>query len=309
MGIIAKKYRNNLLLRYDKDPAIPYYNVNDFAGLNVEEKDFLNSRGTDIKYFFYYYDNYLKDKVVLFCPGIGAGHTAYFKEINELAKNGYKVLTLDYMGCDKSSGDGLYSMNESTRDVDDLLKHLNIKDEIVLFGHSLGAYTALNTINRYPEIKKAVIMSGFISLENEMMFLIKNKFIVSRVLKYEQKIEPDYFGIDNIEYLKNTDNKLLFIHSKDDHMVGFDGSFGIVKTINNDNISLIELEDKRHNPDYTKDAVDYMTECFADYYALIKNKTLKTVEDRINFFKQKSIERMTALDMEIFGKILDFIGK
>lgn len=309
MGIITNTYKKNLLLRYDKDPAIPYYDVNSFDGLKIEENEFKNSKEINIKYFYYYRDNYLKDKVVLFCPGIGPGHTAYFKEINELTSHGYKVLTLDYAGCDKSGGDGLLSMNEPTRDVNDLLKYLNLKEEVVLFGHSLGAYTALNTINLRNDIKKAVIMSGFISLESEMMFLLKKRFIVKRILKYENKIEPDYFGIDNVEYLKNTEDKLLFIHSTDDNLVEFSSSFGVVKTIKNENISLIEMNNKMHNPDYTDDAVSYMNSVFTEYNKLVKNKTLKTVEDRVNFFKDVSIDRMAALDLDLFAKILNFIGK
>ena len=309
MGIISNTYKKKLLMRYDKDPAIPYYSVDSFDGLKKEEFSFFNSRNVEIKYFYYYRDGYLLDKVVLFCPGIGPGHTAYLKEINELTLNGYKVLTLDYMGTGESNGEGLYSFNEPTRDVIDLLNLLSLKEDVVLFGHSLGAYTALNVINKRKEINKAIIMSGFISLENEMLFLLKNKFVVSRVLKYETKIEPDYFGIDNIEYLKNTKENLLFIHSIDDQMVGFDSSFKIVKSINNESIQLLETEGKKHNPDYSLDAVKYMTSTFAEYNSLIKKKALKTEEDKIAFFKDKSIERMTELDDEIFSKIIDFIGK
>lgn len=309
MGIISNIYKKKLLMRYDKDPAIPYYSVDSFDGLKKEEFSFFNSRNVEIKYFYYYRDGYRLDKVVLFCPGIGPGHTAYLKEINELTLNAYKVLTLDYMGTGESNGEGLYSFNEPTRDVIDLLNLLSLKEDIVLFGHSLGAYTALNVINKRKEINKAIIMSGFISLENEMLFLLKNKFVVSRVLKYETKIEPDYFGIDNIKYLKNTKDNLLFIHSIDDQMVGFDSSFKIVKSINNESIQLLETEGKKHNPDYSLDAVKYMTSTFAEYYSLIKKKALKTEEDKIAFFKDKSIERMTELDDEIFSKIIDFIGK
>ena len=309
MGIISSIYRKNLLLRYDKDPAIPYYGVTSFNDLKKEDFSFQNSRDANIKYFYYYRDGYQKDKIILFCPGIGPGHTAYLKEINELTLNGYKVLTLDYMGCGASSGSGLYSFNEPTRDVLELLNVLDIKEDIILFGHSLGAFTALNVINKKQVIKKAIIMSGFISLEYEILFLVKNKFATTRIIKYEHKIEPEYFGIDNIKYLKETSDKLFFIHSTDDQMVGFETSFKVVKEMNNPNIELLEMNNKKHNPDYSFEAIEYMTSTFAEYNSLIKNKKLKTVEERIEFFKDKSIDKMTELDADVFRKIIDFIGK
>ena len=307
MGYIVKQYKKNVLCRYDKDPAIPYYSVDSFKDLKKEEFSFDNSRDIKVKYFFYYRDNYLKDKIVLFCPGIGPGHTAYLKEIDELTLAGFKVLTLDYSGCGESSGDSLLSLNEPTRDINDLLNHLNLKEEVSLFGHSLGAYSALNTINKRKEITKAVIMSGFISAKNEILFLLKSKLVTSVIMRYERKAEPDYFGIDNVEYLKTTNDKLLFIHSTDDHMVGFDSSFKIVKGIENSNIDLIELNDKMHNPDYTKEAVNYLMSTFTEYESLIKNKTLKTIEDRIDFFKDKSIEKMTKIDHFVFDRIIDHL--
>ena len=98
MGLILDAYKNNLLKRFDKDEAIPYYSHNDFDGLCYEENSFLNSINISISYFYYYRDGFIKDKLVIFLPGIGPGHTAYLKEINELTLMGYKVLTLDYCG-------------------------------------------------------------------------------------------------------------------------------------------------------------------------------------------------------------------
>ena len=50
-----------------------------------------------------------------------------------------------------------------------------------------------------------------------------------------------------------------------------------------------------------------MNEVFGTYNALIKNKELKTVEDRIAFMSDKSIAKMTEQDSVIMNKILEFI--
>ena len=63
---------------------------------------------------------------------MGPGHTAYIAEIEALARRGYRVLTLDFAGCGESGGKYLGSLNKPTRDVIDLLNHLNLKEQIIL---------------------------------------------------------------------------------------------------------------------------------------------------------------------------------
>ena len=308
MCLIKRFYKKNFLCRYDEDPAIPYFRGSDFPNLHMEENTFVNSKGIEIHYFFYYYDNYKKDKVVLFCHGLGPGHSAYLAEINETCKAGYKVLTLDYSGCGFSKGDSMWSVNAPARDVNELLNHLNLKEEIVLFGHSLGGYTALKTINIQKDITKAVVLSGFLSIENEMRGLTKSKFIAKRISSIEKQIDKEYETIDNKDYLRNTKDKILFIQSTDDQMVPFTYALGEVKEYNNPNVECVVVEGKKHNPNYTYDAVMYMNNTFYEYNTLIKNKTLNTVEKRKEFMSDKSIYKMTEQDPEIMGMIFKFIN-
>ena len=149
-----------------------------------EESSFTNSLGIDISYFYYYYPNYQKDKIVLFCHGLGPGHVSYLREIELLAELGFKVLTLDYTGCGESKGKNMRSLNQPTRDAMELLNLLQIKEEIILMGHSLGGYTALNLLSLRDEIKKAVVLAPFITIESLLTAFLKKKFIVSRILKY-----------------------------------------------------------------------------------------------------------------------------
>ena len=65
MGIITNKYKKTLVHRFDKEVGIPYYSFNDFSGLKQEAHIFNNSRGTEIHYFFYFYENYNPDKIVI----------------------------------------------------------------------------------------------------------------------------------------------------------------------------------------------------------------------------------------------------
>ena len=307
MGIILNAYKKNLLGRFDKDEAVPYYSYKDFPGLQYEEKSFLNSINVRVSYFYYYREGFIENKIVIFLPGIGPGHTAYLKEINELTLTGYKVLTLDYTGCGASKGEELGSLNRPTRDVNDLLMYLDIKEEIMLVGHSLGAYTALNVINEHDEIKTAVIISGFVSLYNQIKFIVKLSPFAWRLCRYEKKAEPDYYNIDNFSYLSSTKDSILFIHSKDDNVVGYKSSTAIVESLNNKNIKFLITDKKRHNPTYTTDAVKYMTDTFSEYSKLIKNKTLDTLAKRKYFLSQKSIDKMTEMDKNVISEIENFL--
>ncbi len=307
MGIIVKAYCQNFIQRFDKDEVIPYYSADDFKGLKCEEKTFNNSLGIEIHYFFYSYENYKKDTVIIFCPGIGPGHTAYLTEIELLCQEGYRILTLDYTGCGSSKGETLLSINEPTRDVVELINLLQLNEEIILIGHSLGAYTSLNVINLLPQINKAVIISGFVSVSDEMMPFVKLRLLANPVKRFEKKVNPEYGNINNWQYLKNTKDKLLFIHSTDDTMVNYKYNTKKVMRLNNPNLSFKIVEGKKHNPNYSYDAIKNMNEWMGGYFNLINKGELKSLEERKNYFSDKPIGKMTEQDKEIWELILHFI--
>ena len=309
MELIVNQYKKNLVRRYNKEVGIPYYSFKDFPNLKQDSFTFINSKNTEIHYFFYYYDNFKKDKIILFCPGIGPGHTAYLKEIELLARNGYKVLTLDYTGCGESGGESLQSLNMPTLDVNDLLNLLKLKEEIVVIGHSLGAYTTLNIINIRDEIKKAVVISGFVSIKKLVKSFAHSSFVTSCVLKYEKKTLPDYFSVNNVEYLKNTKDNLFVIHSEDDTLVAYKVGLKAIEDLHNPSIKILKKNGRKHNPNYTDEAVKYMSETFGKYYKLIKEKTIKTDEDKINYFKNVSLEKLTEQDKKMFEEIFNFIDE
>ena len=322
MSKILERYKKEFVPRFDKDGIVPYLSYKDFDNLNYFEGEFKNSIGINIAYFAYYYDNYKKDKFILFTPGIGPGHTAYVREIERLAKEGYFVLSIDYCGCDKSEGLAMNSINEPTRDVLDFIKFIrntsderlnDIKDlEIVLVGHSLGAYTALNVINLSPDIKKAVIMSGFISLLLELKGATKIPFgiVFSSITKYEKKANKEFYKINNLRYLKNTNDKILFIHSIDDKIVPYKTStYKVQKNNKNPNLEFLIVDGKDHTPHYSSDAVKYMKETFSTYSNLVKENKLNTLEEKQAFMKEKDLFKMTEPDEEVYKYILAHIEK
>lgn len=301
MGLVSKIYQKRMLHRYDKDGFTPYLSSEDFPGLNKETHSFINSLGAEISYFYYYYKDYNPNLVILFLHGLGPGHTAYLREIETLAKMGYKVLALDYMGCDSSKGDKMPSLNEPTRDVDELLNLLNLKTEVVVIGHSLGGYTTYNIMNIRNELHKAVVMSGFLRPDVVLNYLMKLKVFSKAIARYEKKVEPKYYPIDNYRYIKETKDKLLIIHSKDDPVVNYGAALKPIIEANNPNVEILSVNGRGHNPNYSDNAAKIVTEVFSKYYNLKKD------EDKKALMEKQDVWAMTEQDIEIFNKIKSFI--
>ena len=309
MGFIVNHYIKYFVHRYDKEVGIPYYSYKDFKDLKCEDNSFTNSYGINIRYFFYYYANYKKDKIILLCHGMGPGHTAYMAEIEALARRGYKVLTLDFAGCGESGGKYLGSLNKPTRDVIDLLNHLNLKEQIILMGHSMGGYTALNTLCLRKDITKVVAISPIIQIEPLLQLNTKSKFITKHLLRYERKVDREIFDINIPKYLENTTDDVFVIQSSDDQMVPYGMSLKVIEGIKNPHIKTKRYEGRKHNPNYTDNAISYMDCVFGKYYALLNEKKIKTDEDRINYFKDVSLAKLVEQDEQLFDEIVDFIEK
>ena len=90
-------------------------------------------------------------------------------------------------------------------------------------------------------------------------------------------------------------------------MVNFKHNAGQVLALGNPNVRVLTVEHKKHNPQYSKEALDTMNNWMGEYYRLIKEEKLVSLESRKAFFADKPIGRMTMQDPEIFAEILDFI--
>ena len=309
MGLISRVYIKKFVCRYDKEVGVPYHSHLDYPGLNQERDTFNNSKGIEIHYFYYYYDQYKDSKIVLFCHGLGPGHASYLAEIEALAKRGYKVLTLDYTGCGDSKGKYLGSFNTPTRDVMELLKHLKLNQPIAIMGHSLGGYTALKVASLRNNISKVVVLAPIVLTEPMILNASKSKFITYWILRYERKVGKPYDSIDLPNYLGNTTDDILFIQSIDDPMVPYKASLKIAEECHNPHVQTMRFDNRKHNPNYTETAVNYLNEVFGAYNRLSMHKKIKSDEERIDYFRDVSLDRLTEQDDSLFNKIAEFIGK
>ena len=66
-----------------------------------------------------------------------------------------------------------------------LLNHLKLDKPIVLIGHSMGGYTALNTLCLRKDITKAIAISPIVRIEPLLQLNTKSKFITRHLMRYE----------------------------------------------------------------------------------------------------------------------------
>ena len=139
--------------------------------------------------------------------------------------------------------------------------------------------------------------------------MIKSKLVLSRILRYEKKQEPDFFKIDLVNYLKTTNDNVLFIQSMDDQIIPSRISIEVAETIDNPHLSNIKVNNRKHNPNYTDEAVNYMNDVFGKYNELLNQGKMNVDEERIDFFKDVSLPKLVSQDQEMFDKICEFIEK
>lgn len=312
MGIGTLLYKKAFVNRYDDDKITFYFSYRDFPGLKAEPIEFRTPQGYLIKGNIYSYENPSKEDLVVFCHGMGGGHRSYMREIETICQQGYEVLSYDNVGCWESEGENIRGLTEAINDLVTCLDYIysqeDLKDRnLHIIGHSWGGYAAGNILNyRCDNIKSVTVISGFASVESVIWggFGGKLKMFRKAIIAFERKANPQYVDSCSVDAFRNTGAKVLLIHSKDDAVCDIASGLGYVRSnITNPNVRYLEVEGKFHNPNYTADAVSYMQQTFGEYQSLLKQKKLKTFEEKKAFMDLRDFRRMTAQDPDIWAEI------
>lgn len=313
---VEKIYRSQVYQRADDTGCVFYFTKDNFEGLKGEEFTFYSSLGHKLEGCFYYYDGFNEERLIIFEHGMGSGHTGYMTEIERLCRAGYRVFSYDHTGCMKSGGETTNGFAQSLRDLDDAVKAIKADERykdlaLSVMGHSWGGFSSLNISAIHPEIEKIVAMSGFVCVEEIVKSFFKG--ILSpfgkRIIEIEKSSNPEYIKYNAVNSLRNTKSRVLVIHSDDDKTVLKENSIDILERElkGRENISFLRLSGKNHNPNYTKDAVEYKDKFFADFQKALKKKVLSSNEAKKAFKENYDWKRMTAQDEEVWEKVLEFL--
>ena len=314
--IIQKKFEA-VWGRYDGNPACYYFSPKDFPDIRQETMHVQGDHGVTLKGSFYFYGSLRPDRLVVFDHGIGAGHLAYFREIELLAKNGYTVYSYDHTGCVETGGSGIGGFAQGVSDLDHVLGAL-MRDarfagqSVRLVGHSWGGYSAMNAAGLHPEVTHVVSLAGFLSARSLIeQYLPKIVFrYLPEIMDTERDRNPAYADLDARESLKKSGAKFLYIQSPDDAMVRYDMAWQpLAEALSGrPDTEFITVEHRGHTPHYTGGAVGLLGRMNGELAALTRHRKLKTPEQQAAFRRAQNWEAITEQDPVIWQKIFVFLN-
>ena len=313
---VVNGYKGMMHSRCDDTETVFYYSSDDFAGLQKEAYTFQSSMGHTLQGYFYFYENFIEDRLIVFDHGFGGGHRAYMKEIEKLCAHGYRVFAYDHTGCMESGGESPNGLAQSLCDLNDCITTIKADGrvaglDISVMGHSWGAFSTMNIAALHPEISHVVAMCGFVSAEEMMKTFFAGPLAGYRkaVLALEQESNPKFFSFNAVKSLKNANVQALLIYSEDDKLcrrVHYDILKEGLK--GKENVRFLFVENKGHNPNYTGDAVKLLGE-FGKARAKFAKKKNATKEQKAQFVASFDWNRMTEQDEGVWSEIFAHLDK
>ena len=316
---VQKRYRASLFRRADLTDDVKYFTVRDFPGLIREEYKFASHAGDILSGQFYYYENPIANRIVVFEHGMGnGGHRAYLREIEVLARAGYKVFAYDHTGTAESGGESLNGLSQSLADLDACLETLKAdvnysSYKFSVVGHSWGGYSALNILALHPDVAHVVAISGFISVRDMHKQLLRGFLSFYRNVAYdiEMNANAKYAPFNAADTLLAADSHVLIIASDNDKVVKTKHHFYSLKEKLKEkkNIRFLLVKSRDHNPNYTRNAVEYKRIFMKRLSKMRKSGLLDTDEQKQNFINEFDWWRMTEQDEAVWREILKTLEK
>lgn len=173
ISLVATKFvYDSIFARYDTHAHIP-----PALHSTVQQRQMYQfPSGTNMLTGYYYsapQPNQANALVVL-VPGFHAGGDDYLWQIQELLAYGWDVFTFDTTGTLRSQGDNQVGFSQSIPDLEAALKFIRENQQfghsqLVLLGHSRGAYAACCALSTQPDIAAVVSVSGVNSAMEAIM--------------------------------------------------------------------------------------------------------------------------------------------
>ena len=311
---IVNLFKGMMHTRCDDTETVFYFSSEDFSGLKREPYSFKASAGHLLQGYIYSYADAIPGRLIVFDHGFGGGHRAYMKEIEMLCRHGYTVLAYDHTGCMESGGKDPNGFGQSLCDLNDCISTVKADErfkglDISVMGHSWGAFSTLNISALHPEISHIVAMCGFVSVEEIVGTFFSGilKGYRKAILKLEKESNPIFAEFNAVKTLSESSVKALLIYSDDDQMckrVHYDILSSELK--DKENIDIVLVNGKGHNPNYTADAVKYLNEFSVARAKLARNKKA-TAEEKAAFVASYDWNRMTEQDPAVWNKIFEHL--
>ena len=161
---------DSIFARYDETATVP-----ESLGEMVERRQICRFASGENQLTGYYYAPE-KDALglIVLVPGFSAGGDDYLWQISELRDYGWAVFTFDPTGTVRSEGKNQVGFSQTIGDLEAALKYVENCDrfgynDLVLMGHSRGAYAACCLLEQEHHVAAVVSVSGVNSAMEAIM--------------------------------------------------------------------------------------------------------------------------------------------
>ena len=261
--VYLPKYKNYV------DPS--KYNI-EYEVINVKTEDGINLNG-------WYMPNKENKGTVLVCHGVGANKADVIQVSVDLYKAGYNVYEFDFRGHGDSDSAKITYGYDERKDIKAMVQYIKEHgaDEIGIYGLSMGAAIVMQSLPYNPEIKVAIIDSGFASAEKVMNYRIGMAIpepvipVLGSMAKFYTKT---FFGVSideiaPIEVIDKVHIPILFIVGDSDTNITPDNGTMLYEKAN-DPKELFVAKGVNHRQTINYPGFDKVIVAFMDKYLLDK---------------------------------------
>lgn len=321
MGASVFIYEQNFNVRYRTASWIRF-ELKDFEGLLMEESYFPSDDGQMLAGYRYSKADQEVRGLVVLAHGIGAGHNPYMAFADYFTSNGYYVFAYDCTACDNSGGSSLGGLPQGVIDLDYALRYVKSVPEyagldIVLFGHSWGAYSCGCVLEYHPDVKAVAMVAGM--NRSEDMLVYQGRALIGSltdlalpfVKAYEWMKFGQYASASAINGFAASDAGVMIMQSRDDTTVpascGYDIFYDAYGEA--DRFRFVLYENRGHsNVYYTPESIRYRYELNQQYLSYVEERDAQhSAAIKEEFFGQfMDIRKAYELDGELMKEILAF---
>jgi dienelactone hydrolase len=189
--------------------------------------------------------------------------------------------------------------------------------DVVLFGHSWGAYSSGSVLKYHPDVKAVVMVAGM--NRSEDMLAYQGRALVGDFVDLALPFVKVYEGLKFGQYASATamdgfaasDAGVMILHSRDDRTVPACYGYDIFREGygESDRFRFVLYEDRGHsNVYYTQQSMRYRSQLNQEYLSYVEERNAEhSAQIKDAFFGQfLDIRRAYELDRELMEEILGF---
>ena len=227
--VLTKLVYDSIFARYDAFANIPHA----LSATEQERQTCQFPSGENLLTGYYYRapQPNQENAMIVLVPGFHAGGDDYLWQIHELLEYGWSIFTFDTTGTLRSEGENQVGFSQSLLDLEAALKYLRENQlfgyaELVLMGHSRGAYAACCALAQEKDIAAVVSISGVNSpMEAIMQMSIQSVGAVSYCnYGFLWLYQASLFGADALDQnaaqaISDSTIPVLVVHGKQDTQI------------------------------------------------------------------------------------------